>query len=111
MLVRCFFLLMILLLFLKYFLFPIDVREQCIWCLGNIAGDNVTFRDIILQQPDCLDALLLNIMEPASEALLRNSVWTLSNFCRGKPPVNFARLVGALPVLKHCIQNNGNFKN
>lgn len=27
-----------------------DVREQAIWCLGNIAGDNVGFRDHLLEQ-------------------------------------------------------------
>jgi hypothetical protein len=26
-----------------------DVREQCAWCLGNIAGDGPQFRDAILQ--------------------------------------------------------------
>ena len=27
-----------------------DVREQASWCLGNIAGDNKDYRDLLLQQ-------------------------------------------------------------
>jgi len=26
----------------------IEVKEQTIWCLGNISGDNIRFRDAIL---------------------------------------------------------------
>ena len=28
----------------------IEVKEQTIWCLGNISGDNYRFRDAILDQ-------------------------------------------------------------
>jgi hypothetical protein len=26
-----------------------DVREQCAWCLGNIAGDCTELRDLVLE--------------------------------------------------------------
>lgn len=32
-----------------------DVREQAAWCLGNIAGDNIDYRNYLLQE---------NILEP-----------------------------------------------
>jgi len=28
----------------------IEVKEQTIWCLGNIAGDNTRFREALLDQ-------------------------------------------------------------
>lgn len=35
--------------------------------------------------------------------MIRNATWTLSNFCRGKPPPDFERVKPALPTLRHLI--------
>lgn len=80
-----------------------DVREQCIWCLGNIAGEGTKYRDMILNIEDSVEALLANVTQPASISLLRNATWTLSNFCRGKPVANFERLRVAVGVLGQLI--------
>lgn len=61
-----------------------NVRDQCIWCLGNIAGDSTQYRDMLITYPGVLQALLMNIQHPATDVLLRNATWSLSNFCRGK---------------------------
>ena len=82
-----------------------DIREQCIWCLGNIAGDATSFRDLILSIPDSLDALLCNIVQPHTPSLLRNATWTLSNFCRGKPHVSINSVRQALPVILSLLAN------
>jgi hypothetical protein len=34
-----------------------NVREQAIWCIGNIAGDSVSFRDGILGTPDLIEGM------------------------------------------------------
>jgi importin subunit alpha-1 len=34
-----------------------EVREQAAWCMGNIAGDSIHFRDMILERPGALDGL------------------------------------------------------
>jgi importin subunit alpha-1 len=79
-----------------------DIREQCAWCLGNIAGDSHEYRDYILAQ-GALQPLLINIAQPASPSLLRNCVWTLSNFCRGKPQIDLEIIAHALPTLANVI--------
>ena len=50
-----------------------DVREQCAWCLGNIAGDCTELRDFVLDS-GALDPLLQNCEQPASVSMLRNMV-------------------------------------
>lgn len=63
----------------------LDVREQAVWALGNIAGDSPKCRDYVLQQ-GALRPLLSLLNEPHKMSMLRNATWTLSNFCRGKNP-------------------------
>ena len=61
-----------------------ELREQAVWCLGNIAGDGQKFRDLVLNEPTSLSALLNNA-QSGSVSLRRNATWTLSNLCRGEP--------------------------
>lgn len=81
-----------------------DVREQCAWCLGNVAGEGASFRDIILQEGG-LAPLLQNIQMPANLSLLRNCVWSLSNFCRGKPQPNLQVIETAYEPLVNLLKN------
>ncbi len=66
------------------------MREQCAWCLGNIAGDCTELRDLVLQH-GAMQPLLANVARPENQTILRNATWTLSNFCRGKPQVAMER--------------------
>lgn len=79
-----------------------DVREQAAWCLGNIAGDCPELRDLVLES-NALEPILSNIRQPASLSLLRNTVWTLSNLCRGKPPVSTEIARKVVPLLASVI--------
>ncbi|CAM9604969.1 unnamed protein product [Chrysoparadoxa australica] len=45
----------------------------------------------------------MNIAQPQSESLLRNCVWALSNFCRGKPQPALEVVAPALPALAHLL--------
>ena len=76
-----------------------DVREQCAWCLGNISGDSPKLRDQVLTTPNAMRNLLANVTQPASPSMLRNAVWALSNFCRGKPQPDLATVAPCIPVL------------
>jgi importin subunit alpha-6/7 len=45
----------------------------------------------------------MNIRQPSSSAMLRNCVWALSNFFRGKPQPHIDVLRPALPVLAQVL--------
>ncbi|KAF5946877.1 hypothetical protein HYC85_017105 [Camellia sinensis] len=82
-----------------------DVREQAVWALGNVAGDSPSCRDLVLGN-GALMPLLAQLNEHSKLSMLRNATWTLSNFCRGKPPTPFEQVKPALPVLRQLIHLN-----
>ena len=65
--------------------------EQAFWALGNIAGDSATLRDAVLDA-GVMVPLLRQIQAGPKLSLLRNTVWFLSNLCRGKPPPSLAKV-------------------
>merc|ERR1719473_1118435 len=82
-----------------------EVREQAVWALGNIAGDSPKCRDLVLSH-GALQPLLTCMNENQKISMLRNATWTLSNFCRGKPPPMFEWVNPALPTLAHMVYSN-----
>lgn len=75
-----------------------DVREQSAWCIGNIAGEGADLRDMVLQA-GAMNSMLINIQNPASDSLLANVTWALSNLCRGKPQPDLEVIAPAIPLL------------
>jgi len=55
---------------------------------------------------DAMSLLLDNFTDLSRESLVRNAIWTLSNFCRGKPQPNFDTVQPALPVLAYMIRSD-----
>lgn len=80
----------------------VDVREQAVWALGNIAGDSAELRDYVLKC-GALRPLIATITSNCKIGLLRNATWTLSNFCRGKPAPEFELVRPALMVLAQLL--------
>eukprot|EP00418_Pyrodinium_bahamense_P091542 CAMPEP_0179049322 /NCGR_PEP_ID=MMETSP0796-20121207/20153_1 /TAXON_ID=73915 /ORGANISM="Pyrodinium bahamense, Strain pbaha01" /LENGTH=540 /DNA_ID=CAMNT_0020745795 /DNA_START=62 /DNA_END=1684 /DNA_ORIENTATION=+ len=81
-----------------------DVREQAVWALGNIAGDSPNFRDLVLQSGG-LNPVMTVLSTSEKVSMMRNATWTLSNFCRGKPPPPFEWVSPALATLAHLIHS------
>ena len=82
-----------------------EVREQCAWCLGNIAGDSAPLRDVVLSS-GAMQPLLQNIAQPATKSLFNNCIWALSNFCRGKPQPNLSFVSPCVPTLAQILRSD-----
>jgi hypothetical protein len=88
---------------------------KAVWALGNVAGDSPKCRDLVLANgalmpllsqlnehalmpllgqlnEHALMPLLGQLNEHAKLSMLRNSTWTFSNFCRGKPQPAFEQV-------------------
>lgn len=84
-----------------------EIRDQCIWALGNIAGDCPQMRDMVLSH-NIMYPLLTNINAELDStfpklSLIRNATWALSNLCRGRPAPNWNEVVVVLPTLSRLI--------
>ncbi len=76
-----------------------NVREQCAWCLGNIAGDGAALRDVVLDTPGVVHHLQLNLQHPEGPTLHDTCAWALANCCKGSPAVRADHATLLLPVL------------
>nr|CAB3459022.1 unnamed protein product [Digitaria exilis] len=63
----------------------VNIRHQAIWCLGNIAADLPSCRDILFDH-GVVTPLLSQFREGMKIPVLRTAMWALSNLCFGKLP-------------------------
>lgn len=79
-----------------------DVSDQCVWALGNIAGDGFESRDIILNL-NVVNILISILENNVRIKYQRNIVWLMLNLCRGKPPPSIQEIEKLLPILVNLI--------
>lgn len=85
----------------------IEVKEQVIWCIGNISGDSTRLRDIVLMAGACEKIAKCVDLAAVGSSFTRNATWTLSNFCKGRPMAKFSLIRPCIPSLtKVMIENN-----
>ena len=79
-----------------------NLKEQAIWALGNIAGENTEYRDMVISY-GILPALLELISTTTQLTILKNAAWVLSNLIRGKPQPPFEKISAAAPVIAKVV--------
>lgn len=80
------------------------IVEQAIWGLGNIAGDNAKYRDVILQK-GALDTLVKIVDTSTSKAMIEQGSWAISNLCRGTPRPKYSSVKNAIPLLVKLVMS------
>ena len=84
----------------------IEVVEQVIWGIGNIAGDSPTTRNRVIES-GALDSISRVLQQaPAGTSFMRNASWALSNLCRGRPQPDYNLVKGAIPTLIKVLVEN-----
>lgn len=83
----------------------VEVAEQAIWALGNIAGDCALYRDMILKCGG-LDPLIAVLHKTTNKTTIKHGTWAVSNLCRGRPLPKFEFVKNSIPVLGKVIQES-----
>jgi hypothetical protein len=84
----------------------IEVIEQAIWALGNLAGDNVNIRNLIIQRGAVEPIAAIVSACPAGTSFCRNSAWALTNLCRGRPVPAFYLIKNAIIAMAKVLIEN-----
>jgi importin subunit alpha-1 len=77
----------------------IELKEQALWALANIAADAAEYRDMILANGGM--PILLSLLSNTHQtrlSLIRNGAFLLGNMCH-KHPLPFEAFVPALPIM------------
>lgn len=71
------------------------VWSQVVWAYGNLAGDSIQVRNLVINKEEIVSQLVRLAMTATQTADksdtiggLRNLAWTISNCCRGKPTLD-----------------------
>lgn len=85
----------------------LEVVEQVIWGIGNIAGDSPMTRDSVINC-GAIDKIAA-VLDKATigTSFMRNASWALSNLCRGRPQPQYHLVKRAIPsLIKVLIEND-----
>eukprot|EP00009_Paramoeba_aestuarina_P007497 CAMPEP_0201518938 /NCGR_PEP_ID=MMETSP0161_2-20130828/9646_1 /ASSEMBLY_ACC=CAM_ASM_000251 /TAXON_ID=180227 /ORGANISM="Neoparamoeba aestuarina, Strain SoJaBio B1-5/56/2" /LENGTH=459 /DNA_ID=CAMNT_0047916855 /DNA_START=268 /DNA_END=1644 /DNA_ORIENTATION=+ len=80
----------------------IELAEQCVWALGNIAADSLQCRDILLDA-DVVEGLR-PFMTSKRISMMKNVTWTMSNLCNGVSDRHWPKIQSVLPLFAQSLQ-------
>jgi importin subunit alpha-6/7 len=82
--------------------------EQAIWGLGNLAGDSIKIRNMLLDRG--ILPILIAIVEKADpeSSFYAYGIWTISNMCRGRPAPKIQLVKFAIPLLIKSLETSKN---
>jgi importin subunit alpha-1 len=63
----------------------IEIQEQAIWGVGNLSSENSQLRDQLIKE-GALNKILFYLKNAERKTLVKNCIWSYSNFCKGKDP-------------------------
>ncbi|CAI2363394.1 unnamed protein product [Moneuplotes crassus] len=85
---------------------PMNIVEQSIWALGNIAGEDTYYKAMILKEGALKP--LVNILKNAepNSMMTRNCMWCITNLLRNKPFPTIEELVYIIPIISEWLKSN-----
>eukprot|EP01028_Stygiella_incarcerata_P010307 TRINITY_DN525_c0_g2_i1.p1 TRINITY_DN525_c0_g2~~TRINITY_DN525_c0_g2_i1.p1 ORF type:complete len:525 (-),score=142.61 TRINITY_DN525_c0_g2_i1:416-1990(-) len=81
------------------------LAEQCAWALGNIAGESLEMRDVLVRNGavrPLIDTLIRGARSSFSREFMGTVAWTLTNFMRRTVPEEDA-FFDAIPIAMECL--------
>ena len=78
------------------------VLEHCIWCIGNLISEGPEYRNLALQEHIC--EYILHYAGSQTRSVFKQSIWVLSNFCKGLPKLASNTISEVLAVVKAAVR-------
>lgn len=76
---------------------------QAIWVVGNLAADEVAYRDELLLL-NCVQKILVFMEALQSKSKKITAVWTLTNLARGRPPAKYEIVKHVVPAIAESLK-------
>ena len=83
-----------------------NIVEQSIWALGNIAGEDAYFKNLILKEGAIKPLGQIFLSAESDSMLARNCAWCITNLLRGKPMPVFEEMMFLIPIIWNAARNN-----
>lgn len=85
----------------------VEIQEQVIWGLGNIAGDGPPNREKVFESGAAnLISDILDSKQHHEDSFIRQASWALSNLCRGRPTPNIDLVTRCIPSLCKILKSH-----
>ena len=63
----------------------VAIRQQVLWCLGNIASTGADARDHVFTNTGIVAGMVTNVQYPVDEEVVKTCLWTIANCLRVQP--------------------------